>query len=168
MKIDFILISSALAIICFLPFILLPLFESKEEKKLKNKFKEEALRLGLNISYELSWNTNLTGIDILKKQFLFVQKSDLGFRVNHVDLSNVSQIKMVTQTVNVKQQGKLEEILSRIELEFYNCNSLAPLIVTVFDHDLNYNQDYELKNAKDLVGELQKYLNALPVLKRTA
>ncbi|CAN5125907.1 hypothetical protein BH23BAC2_BH23BAC2_20810 [soil metagenome] len=64
MKIDFIIISGILVIISFLPFILFPILISKEGKKLKNKFKTEASRLGLNISYVLIWNSNRAGIDI--------------------------------------------------------------------------------------------------------
>ena len=167
MKIDFIIISSILVIICFLPFILFPLIGKKEEKSIKNRFKEEALRLGLNLSYELHWNTNRAGIDILKRQFLFVQKIDMDFEIKQVDLNKVSEIKMQTQTVKVKQHGQRVEILSRIELEFYGDNYL-PVIVKVFDHDLNYNQDFEIRNTQKLVAELQKYLIAQPVLKRTA
>ncbi len=168
MKIDFIILSSILVIICFLPFILFPLIANKEDNCIKNRFKEEARKLGLNISYELQWNTNRAGIDILKRQFLFVQKPDMDFEIRQVDLNKVGDIKILTQTLKVKQQGKLVEILSRIELEFYTDNYLAPIAVTVFDHDLNYNQDFEIRNTQKLVAELQKYLSVQPVLKRTA
>lgn len=168
MKIDFIITSSILVLISFLPFILFPILANKEKKSFKNRFKEEALKLGLNISYELHWNTNIAGIDILKRQFLLVQKPDMDFAIINVDLNKVNDIKILTQTVRVKQQRLLVDILSRIELEFYTDNNLAPIIVTLFDHDLNYNQDFELKNAQKLVAELKKYLSAQPVLKRTA
>lgn len=167
MKIDFIIISSILVIICFLPFILFPLLANKEEKSLKKRFNEEALKLGLNISYELCWNTNIAGLDILKRQFLLVQKPDMDFEIETVDLNKVRDIQLLTQTVRIKQRHELVEILSRIELEIYTDN-LAPKVLTLFDHDLNYNQDFELKNAQILLAELKKYLSAQPVLKRTA
>jgi len=168
MKIDFIIISSLLAIICFLPFILLPLLGTHEEKSIQRKFKEEALRLGLNISFELHWNTNRAGIDILKRQFLFIQNPDKDFVIKKIDLTKVDQIKMITHYVKVKQNRIPVEILSRVELEFYEDHTLTPGIVTLFDHDLNYNQDFELQNAQKLVDELQKYLIDQPLLKRTA
>jgi hypothetical protein len=168
MKIDFIIISCILVIICFLPFILFPYFGRKEEQSIKRKFREEALKLGLNIGFELHWNTNRTGIDVQKKQLLLVQKPDMDFEIKKVDLNKVSNIKMKTHFINVKQQGKQVEILSRIELEFHINNYLAPVVVTVFDHDRNYNQDFEIGNTQKLVAELQKYLSAQPVLKHTA
>jgi len=168
MKIDFIIISSILAIICFLPFILLPLLGTNEEKSIQRKFKAEALRLGLNISFELHWNTNRAGIDILKRQFLFIQKPDKDFVIKKIDLTKVDQIKMITHYVTVKQNRIRVEILSRIELEFYEDHTLTPSIVTLFDHDQNYNQDFELQNAQKLANELQKYLMDQPLLKRTA
>ena len=90
MKIDFIIVSGILVIISFLPFILLPFLTNTKKKNLRRKFKEEALRLSFNITFELIWNSNIAGIDILKKQFLFVQEPDSDFVIQHVDLNKVS------------------------------------------------------------------------------
>jgi len=168
MKIDFIIISIILVITCFLPFILFPLIANSEEKSLKKRFKEEVQKLGLNISYELHWNTNRIGIDILKKQFLFVQKTEIGFDIRQVDLTKVHDITILQQNHIFKLQGRPEEVLTRIDLEFYVVNFPAPMVVTLFDHDQNYNQDFELKNAQQLVMELRKYLTIQPLLKHTA
>lgn len=168
MKIDFLIISGILVLMCFFPFILFPMIRRKEEKKLYNTFKEEALKLGLNMSFELCWNSNIAGIDILKKHFLLVQKPDNNFIIQHVKLNRVNQIKLLPQHIKIRQQKKTEEILSRIDLEFYEIYSPVPFTVNLFDHDLTYTQDWEMKNAHKLVAELQKYLVVQPVLKRTA
>lgn len=89
MKIDFIIVSGILVIISFFPFIIFPLLISKEGKKLRNSFKTEASRLGLNISYERIWNNNRAGIDILKRQFILVQNVENKFQIQHVDLDRV-------------------------------------------------------------------------------
>jgi hypothetical protein len=168
MKIDFIIISGILVIMTFLPFILFPILSSKEEKNLRKKFKEEALRLVLNISFQFNWNTNIAGIDILKREFLFVQKPDLDFVIQHVDLNKVSQIKLVSHNTEFRLQDKLIQTLSRVDLEFSKNNTSESVTINLFDSDSNYTQDLEIKNAEKLVAELQKYLNAQPVLKRTA
>ena len=152
----------------FLPFILFPILSSKEEKNLRKKFKEEALRLVLNISYQLNWNTNIAGIDILKREFLFVQKPDMDFVIQHVDLNKVSQIKLVSHNAESRLKEKLIQTLSRVDLEFSENNTSGSVTINLFDSDSNYTQDLEIKNAEKLVTELQKYLNAQPVLKRTA
>lgn len=168
MKIDFIIIWGILVIISFLPFILFPLLGSKEEKKLRRKFKEEALGLVLNISYELRWNANIAGVDMLKRQFLLVQKPDTDFIIQHVDLNKVSQIKLVSHKAEFSSQGKLVQTLSRVDLEFVENSTAGAVTVNLFDSESNYTQDLEIKNAEKLVVELQKYLKAKPVLKRTA
>lgn len=157
-----------MVIISFLPFILFPLLKLKKEKTLKNKFKEEAISLGLNMSFELAWNTNLAGIDILKREFLFVQHLNDQFLIQRVNLKKVHNIKLVVENKQVENQEKKNETLSRVTLEFYENNLAEPLSVTLFDSDQNFTQDFELKNSKALMVELEKYVSALPVLKRTA
>lgn len=168
MKIDFIIIAGILLIITFLPFILFPLLGSKDENNLRRKFKEEALRLMLNISNELNWNANIAGVDIIKRQFLLVQKPDSDIIIQHVDLNKVSQIKLVSQYAELRQQEKLVQSLSRVDLEFSENSIAGAVTVNLFDSEINYTQDFEIKNAEKLVAELQKYLKAQPVLKRTA
>ncbi len=168
MKIDFIIISGILVFITFLPYFLFPLLRNKDDKNLRRKFNEEALRLVLNISYKLLWNTNIAGVDILKRQFLLVQKPDSDFIIQNIDLNKVSQIKLVSQYSELRQKRKLIQTLYRVNLEFSENNIGGAAIVNLFDSESNYTQDFEIKNAEKLVAELQKYLKAQPVLKRTA
>ncbi len=168
MKIDFIIVSGILVIISFFPFIIFPLLISKEGKKLRNRFKTEASRLGLNISYERIWNNNRAGIDILKRQFILVQNVENKFQIQHVDLDRVYQIKMAIENREVLQKDKRIETLSKIHLEFYENNSAELKTVNLFDNELNYMQDFEVKNAQILVTELQKYLIGYGKLNRTA
>ena len=95
MKIDFIVISGILVIISFLPFILLPILGMKDHKHLLHSFKETAFTMGLNISYKLQWNTNIAGIDILKRQFLFIQKPENDLLISRVNLNEVNELKLV-------------------------------------------------------------------------
>jgi hypothetical protein len=168
MKIDFIIISGILVIISFLPFILFPILRSKEEKKIKNKFIEETSSRGLNISYKLAWSNNLAGIDILKRVFVLTQWLNEKFIVQYVDLNKIHTIKIIVENRQVERDKKSTEELSHIFLVFFQSNSDEPVMVALFDYDLNFTQDYEFKNAQKLLTELQKYAGALPVLKRTA
>lgn len=168
MKKDFIIIAGILVIITFLPFILFPLLGNREKNNLRTRFKEEARALALNISYELLWNNNIAGVDRMKKHFLFVQKPDRDFSVHHINLQTITQITMVPHYLETRREKIPVQILSRIDLEFYDHFSPVPVIVNLFDDHLNYLQDFELKNAQNLVAELQKNLTLQPVLKRTA
>ena len=124
--------------------------------------------MGLNISYKLHWNTNLAGIDILTKQFLFIQKPENDLIIHRVNLSEVNEIKLAIKNCEFKLQDKVMQTLSRIDLEFYNHNSNEPVLVNIFDYDLNYTEDLEIKNAQKLLVELQKYIIAKPVLRHSA
>ena len=168
MKIDFIIISGILVIISFLPFILLPILGMKDHKHLLHSFKETALTMGLNISYKLQWNTNIAGIDILKRQFLFIQKPENDLLISRVNLNEVNEVKLVIQNCEFKLQDKIMQTLSRIDLEFYTRNSNETVLVNIFDYDLNYTEDLEIKNAQKLLVKLQKYIIAKPVLRHSA
>ena len=168
MKLDFIIVSGILVIICFLPFILSRIFANTKKKQLGRKFKEEALKLSYNITFKLLWNTNIAGIDILKRQFLFVQELENEFIINHIDLNKIGQIRLLPHYAKYSLHNKLVSTLSRLDLEFYENNTSGLLTVNLYNYDLNYTEDFELKNAENLVLELQKYLNAMPILKHTA
>lgn len=168
MKIDFIIVSGILVFISFLPFILFPLLRIQMEKNLQKKFRESAFNLSINVGYELKWNNNIAGIDILKRQFLFVQKIGEDFIIQHVDLNGVRDIKLVEHTAESKPGENIKQALTKVDLEFYRNPLSEAVTVSLFDHDLNYTQDLEVKNAGKLVAELKKYLAAQPVLKRIA
>ena len=168
MKIDFIIISGILVIISFLPFILLPILGAKDQKNLFKSFKETSLKLGINITYQLKWNSNIAGIDILNRQFLFIQRPENDLITHHVNLNQVKEVKITIKTCEFKLQEKVMQSLSRVDLEFYNHNSKEPVVVNVFDNDLNYTEDLEIKNAQTLLVELQKYISAKPILRHTA
>lgn len=168
MKIDFIVISGILVIFSFLPFILFPLLRSKEEKNLKNTFKKETSSRELNITYKLAWNNNLAGIDILKREFVLLQWLNNNFVVQHVNLSQYHTIKIMVENRLVERHNKNTEELSRISLAFFRNNAEEPIMLNFYDYELNFSQDYEMKNAQKLLAELQKYACAQPVLKRTA
>lgn len=168
MKIDFVVVLAILVIMSFLPFIILPLLISTKKISLHKKFKDEALRLRLNMSYELTWNSNIAGIDILKKQFLFFQERESDLVIPHVNFNKISEIELITNYAECYVQKKRVQTLSGIDLEFFENNISRPVTVNLFNYDLNYTEDFEIKNAEKLVKELQNYSNAQPVLKLTA
>lgn len=168
MKIDFIIISGILVIISFLPFILMPILGMKNQNNLTRTFREESLKLGLNISFKLQWNTNIAGIDIMNKHFLLIQRLDHDLKIKHIDLNQVTGVKLVTKTCEFKVKENFRQTLSRVDFEFYQPNSEIPVTVNLFDSDLTYTEDLEIKNSQKLLLELQKYVNAATVLKHTA
>lgn len=168
MKIDLIVISALLVILVILPFVLIPYLQNGGNKKLHKKFREQATWFNLNPDITQQWNLNLAGIDSVQKKFLLVQNLDHGFVVDFVDLQKIKSSKVVITYLPMLVNGKKEEVLQRIDLEFSHRFNEEKQLVNVYDYDLNYTQDLEVKNANSLQETIQKFLVSQPVLKRTA
>lgn len=168
MKIDLIVISAILVILVILPFVLIPYLQNGGNKKLQKKFREQATWFNLNPDITQQWNLNLAGIDSVQKKFLLVQSLDHGFVVEFVDLQKIKSSRVVITYLPMLVNGKKEEVLQRIDLEFSHQFIEEKQIVNVYDYDLNYTQDLEVKNANNLQETIQKFLINQPVLKRTA
>ncbi len=168
MKIDLIVISALLVILVILPFVLIPYLQNGGNKKLQKKFREQATWFNLNPDITQQWNLNLAGIDSVQKKFLLVQNLDHGFVVDFVDLQKIKSSKVVITYLPMLVNGKKEEVLQRIDLEFSHRFNEEKQLVNVYDYDLNYTQDLEVKNANSLQETIQKFLISQPVLKRTA
>lgn len=167
MNIELIIISVLLVSLVFLPFILIPLVQNRGSKNLKNKFRDEALRLGLNTDLKENWNCNFIGIDSAQKKLLFVQKIDEAYISEFVDLSNVSQSRVVVTEIH-KRSGKKEETeLQRVDLEFTFYGQEKKL-VNLYDSDTNFTQDLEVKHAEKWNGHISSFINSRPLLKKTA
>ena len=95
MKIDFIVVWGILLLISFLPYFLFPLMRLSEDKKLQNKFREEAIRLMLNIDLKENWNLKIIGIDSVQKKLLLVQNVEDRFLVDFIDLNKVKQSEVI-------------------------------------------------------------------------
>lgn len=167
MKIDFIVTSLILVMLVFLPFILLPLIQNSDRKKLQKKSEEESSKHGLNLDQKESWSMNFIGIDSAQKRMLWIQKLENELITDLVDLSEVRSTKLNITETEKKKDGKIEKILERIDLEFLLLND-EKKIISFFDNDLIFNQDLEVKHAEKWNGLIQKCLIQQKVLKKSA
>lgn len=168
MKIDLIVISAILVILVILPFVLIPYLQNGGNKELQKKFREQATWFNINPDITQQWNLNLAGIDSVQKNFLLVQLLDTGFVVEHVDLQKVKKSQVILTYNPMVVNGKKEEVLKRIDLEFSHLYQEEKQLVNLYDYDLNYVQDLEVKHANQLQETIQKFLVSQPVLKNTA
>lgn len=168
MKIDFLTLSVIVLLITLVPFFFTPVLGIFSQNTLVKRFKAESLKLKINISFKLQWNTNIAGIDVINKQFLFLQSLDQGIKTQQVDLNQVIGIKLHSQSNKFKYNNSYRETLSLVELEFYQANSDVPIRINLFNDELNFVEDHEIENAQKLMTELQKYVCAKPVMRHSA
>lgn len=167
MKIDLIIISVVMVLLVFLPFYLLPILQHKGNKKISQIVKNEIAKLKLNLDIKESWNLNIIGIDSSAQKLLVVQSHE-EVKVQHFDLREVKHTELLVSTIPVVKNGKTENILQRVEIEFSFYTKEEKEILSLYDYDLNTYQDFEVKNAEKLNKNLQRLVIAHPVIKRTA
>ena len=167
MKLDLIIISVVLVLLVFFPFYLLPLMQLRGNKKISQLFKKEAARHNLNPDIKESWNLNMIGLDSLAQKLLVIKNYE-DVQVHHFDLKEVKHVELLISHVPVVKNGKTENILERIDIEFTYYAREEKEILNLYDYDLNTFQDYEVKNAEKLHKHLKGLIMAHPVIKRTA
>lgn len=167
MKIDLIIISIVMVMLVFLPFYLLPLLQLRGNKKTSQIFKKEAAKNNLNIDIKESWNLNITGIDSAAQKLMVVQIHEEP-KVLFFDLKEIKHTELRVSTIPVVKNGKTENILQRVEIEFSFYTKAEKEVLGLYDYDLNTYQDFEVKNAEKLHKHIQRLVMAHPVIKRSA
>lgn len=167
MKIDLVILSLLLVFLVFLPFILIPLIQNRGSKNLQKKFNGEASRLNLKTDIIETWNQNFIGFDSAQKKLLFVQKLEEDFIVEFIDLDGIKQSDLKLQHSQPVGQKK-EEQLQKVILELTVQHTEEKKTIVLYDYDLNYNQDLEVKNAQKVNDHISNFIKSRPVLKRTA
>ncbi|UJH92180.1 hypothetical protein LZ575_06285 [Antarcticibacterium sp. 1MA-6-2] len=168
MNTELIIISILLVCLVFLPFILVPFVQNRGSKNLKNKFRDEAVRLGLNIDLKENWSCNFIGIDTNQKKLLFVQKIEENFISEFVDLATVKQSRVVVTEIHKKNGKKEESELQKLDLEFSFFGGQGTKLINLYDRDINFAQDLELKHAEKWNTQIAGFLNSQPLLKKSA
>ncbi|CAN5189749.1 hypothetical protein BH23BAC2_BH23BAC2_06620 [soil metagenome] len=168
MDIKLILVSAIMVILVFLPFVLLPLLQNKDNKKLGKKFRKEEKNHNLNIGLNEEWSQNAIGIDPEQKKLLFVQKSDDGHIVECIDLNTVHSCIPLIDEITIVKNGKKETLLKRVSFNLAFKNTEIKKEINLFDYDLHVSQDLEVQHAQKWAGLIKQQLSNQPVYSKTA
>lgn len=167
MKLDIILVNLVVVAMVVVPYMLFIKMGWGEAQKLKNKFLQEtANHLGKSVEIN-SWNQIMTGLDKPRQKLVLVQSLTEGYRVEIIDLKHMrsSEIKTEYETVVVNKVPT--NILKRIDLEFTSISGEKNYL-NLFDHNLTYRQDFELKHAEKLHFSISSCLNSRPLINSAA
>lgn len=140
-------VNVAVVSLIFVPYLFLIYLGQREYRKIDNIFKEEAIKLGLNIEVKDRWNQNAIGIDTKQRELLFVQKRNENYLVEHISLRSVAQCEIRHQVENLKNNGINEQVLQKVSLDFIHFDGSA-ISVCLFDYEYTFEQDYEMKHAE--------------------
>lgn len=168
MNIELILVSAILVVLIFIPFILLPLLRNSDHKKLEKKFREEEKKHNINTQLKENWRQNYIGLDLSEKKLLFIQKSEEDFIVEFIDLKLVNSCTSSIEELTIQKEGKTESLLRKVNLEFSFRNSGLKKSINLFDYDLHFTQDLEVKHAGKWAELISQQLDSQSVLKQTA
>lgn len=167
MKTELIIISVAMVLLVFLPFYLLPILQLRGNKKSSQLFKKEVAKYKLNLDIKESWNLNTIGIDSAAQKLLVFQAQE-EVKMHYYDLKEVKHSELMVFTIPVVKNGKAENVLQRIDIEFTFYTKNEKEVLSLYDYDLNTYQDFEVKNAEKLHKNIQQLILSHPVIKRTA
>lgn len=167
MKIDIIFVHVAVVAAVAIPYILFILAAARPRKHLKLLFNKEAIALGLNLDQVDRWNSNIIGIDKTQQKVLFVQRIKEEISLQLIDLKMLKNTFLLHQTGTVKINKKNEEILQKVELELSMYNG-DKQIISFFDSDLTYYQDYEMRNAEKWSKIIQESISLRPLVHSAA
>ena len=156
-----------MVLLVFLPFYLLPLMQLRGNKKMSNMFKNESNRHNLKLDIKESWNLNLIGIDTVAQKLLVLQNYE-EVKITHFNLKEVKSSELLVSSIPVIKNGKTENMLQRVDIEFSFYTKEEKEVLSLYDYDLNTYQDFEVKNAEKLHKNIQQLILSHPVIKRTA
>lgn len=163
MKIDIIFVHFAVVIAVCVPYILFVLAAAKERKKIKRNFENAAKELNLKLDQIDKWNSNIIGIDKSQQKILLLQRRKESFYKEVIDLKKVKSSSILPERRTIKINKKNEELLQRVDLEL-TLYSGEKHIVNLFDSEMTYSQDYEMKNAEKWNRVINEALGLRPVV----
>lgn len=167
MKLDILIVDFALLVLVFIPYVLFIFIGSREVRKLKNKFNEEALHHQLIIDEKDSWNSNIIGVDTKKATILLVQNRKTEVHAEFIKLKEVKNCEILREVQTLKIDKRTEEILQRIDLRL-TCHNDSIRIVNLYNCEEKYAQEYELKHAEKWNNKINSMISYRPAVNSAA
>ena len=153
-------------LVIFLPFVILNNIGKNVKRKLYKQFNSIAVKNELNINEKEFWANSYIGMDSAKKRLLFLNTDEGRFEDGEmVDLNTIKECNVVTSIKSINTKLKKENVLLKVALEIYYLDNRMPMkSLNFYDHNLPYNEDFELKRAEKWEKLIK---DQIPTLKHT-
>lgn len=168
MKIDILIVDLVLLALVLLPYVIFTLYGTRSSAKFKKAFDQIASQNAMTKTEIESWNFNILGLDKDLKKLLLVRLRNGEIKSEILELKSLKSCSIITETQNRKLNGKSEEQLKRVSLEFTYSNAKDNKILRLYDHELNIYQDYELKRAQQWHRRINDLIVSRPLIERAA
>ncbi len=166
-------IETFFANLAVLSFVIVPYFAfiyigHKQYNEVGKRFQQETKKHGLHIDEYERWNRNALGIDYKQQKLLLVVKRDEIMLAEVISLANIKECVVVPCTHPVKTGTKKTEELDKIFLELTPFEGTDRILVSLFDSEYTFEQDYEMKHAEKWNKLINSSLMAPAKRKRSA
>jgi hypothetical protein len=149
MNISMLLVSALLVLCTIIPFVILNKSGKGDLKIMNKEVKNVMLGSKLKFDVKESWGNSFIGLDATNKKLVFSKVFEGVVALENIDLSKVSNVKILKKTHVVKSKNKKETVLEKLDLEIGFLNHEKPVkILNFYDINSIYMEDYELVRAE--------------------
>lgn len=144
-----ILISVALILATFAPFIILNNSGKGEAKAISKKIKEIATREGLKFHLKESWGNSFIAIDRMQKVVLFAKATDRDVDIKRIDLIQVDKCTIHKKSKLERSHTGNTNVLQKLDLEItFLAHHKEACLLNFYDVDHAISEDYEMQRAE--------------------
>ena len=149
MNISMLLVSVLLVLCTIIPFVILNKSGKGDLKIMSKEVKNLMIESKLKFDLKESWGNSFIALDSYNKKLIFSKVFDGVVALENIDLNEVSNVKIVKKTYQLKSKNKKETVLEKLDLEISFLDHEKPAKTLNF-YDINsiYMEDYELVRAE--------------------
>jgi len=144
------LLVSVLLVLCtIVPFVILNKSGKGDLKIMSKEVKNLMIESNLKFDLKEKWGNSFIGLDSNNRKLVFSKVFDGVVALENIDLNEVSNVKIVKKTYELKSKNKKETVLEKLDLEISFLDHEKPAKTLNF-YDINsiYMEDYELVRAE--------------------
>tara|TARA_R100000935_G_scaffold49630_1_gene75041 strand:- start:15070 stop:15660 length:591 start_codon:yes stop_codon:yes gene_type:complete len=149
MNVSMLLVSALLVLCTIIPFVILNKSGKGDLKLMSKEIKNLMVQTKLKFDLKESWGNSFIGLDSNNKKLIFSKVFDGVVALENIDLNEVSNVKIVKKTYELRSKNKKETVLEKLDLEIGFLDHDKPTKALNF-YDINsiYMEDYELVRAE--------------------
>ena len=149
MNVSMLLVSALLVLCTIIPFVILNKSGKGDLKLMSKEIKNIMVQTKLKFDLKESWGNSFIGLDSNNKKLIFSKVFDGVVALENIDLNEVSNVKIVKKTYELRSKNKKETVLEKLDLEIGFLDHDKPTKTLNF-YDINsiYMEDYELVRAE--------------------
>lgn len=161
-------VNVAVVSLVFVPYYIFIRLGQQEYRKINKEFNVQKKRHNLKIDHMERWNLNAIGIDFTQQKLLFVQRRNEEIFAQVYDLSSIKMCQETSRHLSLRVDDVLQNILQTVDLELVHYNGEEKTVISLYNSDLTYNEDFELKHVQKWTELITRCISSRPIYKKVA